>query len=82
VIDQTKKSPQYGNIRAIKEVRVVNPGDRPYHHRQALPALLERLVFFPIVPRSNIETVGDQPSARRRQSGPAPEVRRVEAATS
>ena len=55
-----KKSPQYGNIRAIKEVRIVNPEtihivtDKPY------PLLLERLVFFSIVPRKHIEKVGEQ----------------------
>jgi peptide/nickel transport system substrate-binding protein len=55
-----KKSPQYGNVRAIKEARIVNPDtihlvtDKPY------PLLLERLVFFPIVPKKHIEKVGEQ----------------------
>jgi len=55
-----KRSPQYGNVRAIKEVRIVDPEtihlitDRPF------PLLLERLVYFPIVPRKHIEKVGDQ----------------------
>src|SRR5574341_1572213 len=60
VLDTKKKSPQIGNIRALKEVRIVDPEtvhivtDKPY------PLLLERLVFFPIVPKKHVETVGDQ----------------------
>ncbi len=60
VLEPTKKSPQYGNIRAIKEVRIVGPEtihlitDRPF------PLLLERMVFFPIVPKKHVEKVGDQ----------------------
>ena len=56
---EKKKSPQYGNIRAIKEVRIVDADtvhvvtDRPF------PLLLERLVFFPIVPKKHVEKVGD-----------------------
>jgi peptide/nickel transport system substrate-binding protein len=60
VIDQTKKSPQYGNVRAIKEVRVVNPETVHIITDKPFPLLLERLVFFPIVPKKHIETVGDQ----------------------
>src|ERR1700730_648384 len=60
VIDQTKKSPQYGNIRAIKEVRVVNPETVHILTDKPFPLLLERLVFFPIVPKKHIEAVGDQ----------------------
>ena len=60
VIDQTKKSPQYGNIRAIKEVRVVNPETVHIITDKPFPLLLERLVFFPIVPKKHVETVGDQ----------------------
>ena len=54
VLDKTKKSPQYGNVRAIKEVKILAPDtvhivtDKPY------PLLLERLVFFPIVPKKHI----------------------------
>jgi peptide/nickel transport system substrate-binding protein len=60
VLDQTKKSPQYGNIRAIKEVRVVNPETIHIITDKPFPLLLERLVFFSIVPKKHIETVGDQ----------------------
>jgi peptide/nickel transport system substrate-binding protein len=60
VLDQTKKSPQYGNIRAIKEVRVVNPETIHIMTDKPFPLLLERLVFFPIVPKRHIEAVGDQ----------------------
>jgi peptide/nickel transport system substrate-binding protein len=60
VLDPAKKSPQYGNIRAIKEVRVVNPDTIHIITDKPFPLLLERLVFFPIVPKKHVETVGDQ----------------------
>jgi peptide/nickel transport system substrate-binding protein len=55
-----KKSPQYGNIRAIKEVRIVNPETIHIVTEKPYPLLLERLVFFPIVPKKHLEKVGDQ----------------------
>ena len=60
VIDQTKKSPQYGNIRAIKEVKVVDAETVHIITDKPFPLLLERLVFFPIVNKKHVETVGDQ----------------------
>jgi peptide/nickel transport system substrate-binding protein len=60
VLDQTKKSPQYGNVRAIKEVRIVNPDTIHILTDKPFPLLLERLVFFPVVPKKHIEKVGDQ----------------------
>lgn len=60
VLDQTKKSPQYGNIRAIKEVRIVNADTIHLLTDKPFPLLLERMVFFPIVPKKHIEKVGDQ----------------------
>jgi peptide/nickel transport system substrate-binding protein len=60
VIDQTKKSPQYGNVRAIKEVKVIDADTVHLITDKPFPLLLERLVFFPIVPKKHIETVGDQ----------------------
>jgi len=60
VLDQSKKSPQYGNIRAIKEVRIVNPDTVHIITDKPFPLLLERLVFFPIVPKKHVEAVGDQ----------------------
>ncbi len=60
VLDKTKKSPQYGNIRAVKEVRIVNPETVHIVTDQPYPLLLERLVYFPIVPGKYVEKVGDQ----------------------
>ncbi|HEV8641904.1 MAG TPA: ABC transporter substrate-binding protein [Methylomirabilota bacterium] len=57
---EKKRSPQYGNIRAIKEVRIVNPDTIHIVTDKPFPLLLERLVFFPIVPKQHIEKVGDQ----------------------
>jgi peptide/nickel transport system substrate-binding protein len=60
VLDPAKKSPQYGNIRSIKEVRIVAPDTVHLITDKPFPLLLERLVFFPIVPRKHLEKVGDQ----------------------
>jgi peptide/nickel transport system substrate-binding protein len=57
---EKKRSPQYGNVRAIKEVRIVNPETIHILTDKPFPLLLERLVFFPIVPKKHIEKVGDQ----------------------
>jgi peptide/nickel transport system substrate-binding protein len=55
-----KKSPQYGNVRAIKEVRIVSPDTVHLVTDKPFPLLLERMVFFPIVPRKHIEKVGEE----------------------
>src|SRR5438105_2455628 len=60
VLDQKKKSPQYGNIRAIKDVRITAPDTVQLVTEKPFPLLLERLVFFPIVPKKHIEKVGDE----------------------
>lgn len=60
VLDQKKKSPQFGNIRAIKEVRIVSPDTIHIVTDKPFPLLLERLVFFSIVPKKHVEAVGDQ----------------------
>jgi peptide/nickel transport system substrate-binding protein len=56
---EKKKSPQYGNIRAIKDVRIVDAETIQLVTDKPFPLLLERLVFFPIVPKKHIEKVGD-----------------------
>ncbi|MBI1736250.1 MAG: hypothetical protein HYR51_13840 [Candidatus Rokubacteria bacterium] len=60
VLDQSNKSPQYGNVRAIKEVKIVNPETIHLVTDKPFPLLLERLVFFPIVPKKHIEKVTAQ----------------------
>ncbi len=60
VLDQTKKSPQYGNIRAIKEVKVVDAETVHIITDKPFPLLLERLVYFGIVPKKHVTAVGDQ----------------------
>src|SRR5262245_34007700 len=57
---EKKKSPQYGNIRAIKDVRIVDAETIQIITDKPFPLLLERLVFFPIVPKKHIEKVGDE----------------------
>jgi peptide/nickel transport system substrate-binding protein len=55
-----KKSPQYGNVRAIQDVRIVDAATIHIVTDKPFPLLLERLVFFPIVPKRHIEKVGEQ----------------------
>ncbi len=55
---EKKTSPQYGNVRAIKEVKIVNPDTIHLITDKPFPLLLERLVFFPIVPKKHVEKVG------------------------
>lgn len=55
---EKKRSPQYGNVRAIKEVRVIDGETVHIATDKPFPLLLERLVFFPIVPRRHVEKVG------------------------
>lgn len=57
---EKKRSPQYGNVRAIKDVRVVDAETVHIVTDKPFPLLLERLVFFPIVPRKHVEKVGDE----------------------
>ena len=56
---EKKKSPQYGNVRAIKEVKIVSPDTIHLITDKPFPLLMERLVFFPIVPKTHIEKVGE-----------------------
>src|SRR5438105_8148131 len=52
---EKKKSPQYGNIRAVKEVRIVDPETIHIITDKPFPLLLERLVYFNIVPNTHTE---------------------------
>ncbi|MGH7314139.1 MAG: ABC transporter substrate-binding protein, partial [Candidatus Rokuibacteriota bacterium] len=60
VLDPLKKSPRYDNVRAVRSVRVVSPDTVHLITDRPSPLLLERLVFFPIVPKQHIERVGDE----------------------
>src|SRR6266478_627713 len=57
---EKKKSPQYGNVRAIKEVKIVSADTIQLITDKPFPLLLERLVFFPIVPKKHLEKVGEE----------------------
>jgi peptide/nickel transport system substrate-binding protein len=57
---EKKKSPQYGNVRAIKEVRIVDADTVHLLTEKPFPLLLERVVFFPIVPKKHVEKVGEE----------------------
>jgi len=72
VLDPATKLPQYGNIRGIKEVKIIDPltvhliTDKPF------PLLLERVVFFPIIPKKHYEKVGAQAFAESAPVGTGP----------
>src|SRR5262249_3095769 len=51
---EKKKSPQYGNIRAIKEVKIVDADTIHLITDKPFPLLLERLDYFGIVPKKHI----------------------------
>jgi peptide/nickel transport system substrate-binding protein len=72
VLDQTKKSPQYGNVRAVKDVRIVDADTIHLVTDKPFPLLLERLVFFPIVPKAHVEKVGDQAFGQSAPVGTGP----------
>jgi len=69
---EKKKSPQYGNVRAIKEVKIVDPDTIHIITDKPFPLLLERLVFFPIVPKKHIEKVGEEAFGSTATSGTGP----------
>ena len=46
VLDPNTKSPQYGNIRGIKEVKIIDPHTVHLITDKPFPLLLERVVFF------------------------------------
>jgi peptide/nickel transport system substrate-binding protein len=72
VIDPATKSPQYGNIRAIKEVKIIDPYTVHLITDKPFPLLLERVVFFPIVPKKHLEKVGAPAFAENAPSGTGP----------
>jgi len=72
VLDPQTKSPQYGNIRAIKEVRIIDPHTVHLITDKPFPLLLERLVFFPIVPKKHLEKVGAAAFAENAPVGTGP----------
>jgi peptide/nickel transport system substrate-binding protein len=72
VLDPATKSPQYGNIRAIKEVRIIDDYTVHLVTDKPFPLLLERMVFFPIIPKKHFETVGAQAFAQTAPVGTGP----------
>jgi len=63
VLDPATKSPQYGNIRTIKEVKIIDPHTVHLVTDKPFPLLIERVVFFPIIPKKPYEKVGARPLA-------------------
>src|SRR3972149_2006164 len=61
VLDQKKKSPQYGNVRAIKEIRIVDPETIHIITDKPFPLLLERLLLFSPAPRQPPPAVARHP---------------------
>jgi peptide/nickel transport system substrate-binding protein len=72
VLDPNTKSPQYGNIRGIKEVKIIDPDTVHLITDKPFPLLLERVVFFPIIPKKHFEKVGAQAFAESAPVGTGP----------
>ena len=72
VLDPNTKSPQYGNIRGIKEVKIIDPHTVHLITDKPFPLLLERVVFFPIIPKKHFEKVGAQAFAENAPVGTGP----------
>jgi peptide/nickel transport system substrate-binding protein len=72
VLNPATKSPQYGNIRAIKEVKIIDAYTVQLITDKPFPLLLERLVFFPIIPKQYFEKVGPQAFADNTPVGTGP----------
>jgi len=72
VLDPATKSPQYGNIRAIKEVKIIDDYTVHLVTDKPFPLLLERVVFFPIIPKKYFEKVGARVFAEQAPAGTGP----------
>src|SRR5262245_1762265 len=72
VLDPNTKSPQYGNIRGIKEVKIIDPYTVHLITDTPFPLLLERVVFFPIIPKKHFAKVGAQAFADNAPVGTGP----------
>src|SRR5262249_35879805 len=72
VLDPNTKSPQYGNIRGITEVKIIDPHTVHLITDKPFPLLLERVVFFPIIPKKHFDKVGAQAFAESAPVGTGP----------
>ena len=72
VLDAATKSPQYGNVRAVKEVKIIDDFTIHLVTDKPFPLLLERVVFFPIIPKRYFEKVGGQVFAEQAPVGTGP----------
>ena len=72
VLNPETKSPQIGNVRAVKEVKVIDEHTVQLVTDKPFPLLLERMVFFPIMPKKYFEKVGAQAFAEQAPSGTGP----------
>ncbi len=72
VLNPETKSPQIGNVRAVKEVKVIDEHTVHLVTDKPFPLLLERMVFFPMLPKKYFEKVGAQTFADQAPSGTGP----------
>ena len=72
VLNPETKSPQYGNVRGVKEVKIIDEHTVRLITDKPFPLLLERMVFFPIIPKKHFEKVGAQVFAEQAPSGTGP----------
>jgi peptide/nickel transport system substrate-binding protein len=72
VLNPDTKSPQIGNVRAVKEVKIIDEHTVHLVTDKPFPLLLERMVFFPIMPKRYFEKVGAQVFADQSPAGTGP----------
>jgi peptide/nickel transport system substrate-binding protein len=72
VLNPETKSPQIGNVRAVKEVKIIDEHTVHIVTDKPFPLLLERMVFFPMMPKKYFEKVGAQVFAEQAPSGTGP----------
>lgn len=72
VLNPETKSPQIGNVRAVKEVKIIDEHTVHVVTDKPFPLLLERMVFFPMMPKKYFEKVGAQAFAEHSPSGTGP----------
>ncbi len=72
VLNPETKSPQIGNVRAVKEVKIIDEQTVHLVTDKPFPLLLERMVFFPMMPKKYFEKVGAQVFAEQAPAGTGP----------
>jgi len=72
VLNPETKSPQFGNVRGVKEVKIIDEHTVRLITDKPFPLLLERMVYFSMIPKKYYEKVGPQVFADQAPVGTGP----------